>query len=72
MMWMVDSLPLHVSFNSIVPGNSNLKVSEMTSVEGIELALIDVDAVQILPTTWDDLPNRSVSPDSTESLGMMK
>ena len=51
MTWIVDSLPLHVSFNSIVPGNSSLNVSEMTSVEGTELALIVVDAVHILPTT---------------------
>ena len=71
-VWMVDSLPLHVSFNSIVPKNSSLNVSEMTSVEGMELALIVMDAVHILPITCEDLPNRSVSRDITKSLGMMK
>ena len=72
MTWIVDSLPLHVSFSFIVPKNSNLKVSEMTSVEGMELALIVIDAVHIRPITCDDLPNRSVSRDITESSGMMK
>ena len=71
-VWMIDLLPLHVSFNLIVPVNSSLNVSEMTSVEGIELALIAIDAVQIRPITCDDLPNRSVSRDITESSGMMK
>ena len=71
-VWMVDLLPLHVSFNLIVPVNSSLNVSEMTSVEGIELALIAIDAVQMRPITCEDRPNRSVSRDITEPSGMMK
>ena len=71
-VWMVDSLPLHVSFNTIEPVNSSLNVSEMTFVEGMEVALIVIDAVHIRPITCDDLPNKSVSRDITESLGMMK
>ena len=74
-VWMtelLELLPVQVSFNVIVPENSNLNVSEMTSVEGMELALIAVEAVQIRPITWEDRPNRSVSRDNTESSGMMK
>ena len=74
-VWMtelLELLPVQVSFNVIVPENSNLNVSEMTSVEGMELALIAVEAVQIRPITWEDRPNRSVSRDITESSGMMK
>ena len=74
-VWMtelLELLPVHVSFNLIVPVNSNLNVSEMTSVEGMELALIAIEAVQIRPITWEDRPNRSVSRDITESSGMMK
>ena len=74
-VWMtelLELLPVHVSFNLIVPENSNLNVSAMTSVEGRELTLIAIDAVQIRPITWEDRPNRSVSRDITESSGMMK
>ena len=74
-VWMtelLELLPVHVSFNLIVPENSNLNVSEMTSVEGMELTLTVIDAVQIRPITWEDRPNRSVSRDITESSGMMK
>ena len=74
-VWMtelLELLPVHVSFNLIVPENSNLNVSEMTSVEGMELTLTVIDAVQIRPITWEDRPNRSVSRDITKSSGMMK
>ena len=74
-VWMtelLELLPLQVSFSLIVPENSNLNVSEMTSVEGMELALIAIEAVQIRPITCEDCPNRSVSRDITESSGMMK
>ena len=74
-VWMtelLELLPVQVSFNVIVPENSNLNVSEMISVEGMELALIAIEAVQIRPITWEDRPNRSVSRDITESSGMMK
>ena len=74
-VWMtelLELLPVQVSFNLIVPVNSNLNVSEMTSVEGMELALIAIDAVQMRPITCEDRPNRSVSRDITESAGMMK
>ena len=74
-VWMtelLELLPVHVSFSLIVPENSNLNVSEMTSAEGMKLALIAIEAVQIRPITWEDRPNRSVSRDITKSLGMMK
>ena len=74
-VWMtelLELLPVQVSFNLIVPENSSLNVSVMTSVEGMELTLIATEAVQIRPTTWEDRPKRSVSRDITESLGMMK
>ena len=34
---LLELLTVHVSFNLIVPEISNLNVSEMTSVEGMEL-----------------------------------
>ena len=47
---LLELLPVHVSFNLIVPENSNLNVSEMTSVEGMELTLTVISAVQIRQT----------------------
>merc|ERR1712237_26347 len=47
-VWMtelLELLPAQVSFSVIVPWNSNLNFSEMTSAEGMELALIVVEAV---------------------------
>ena len=69
---LLELLLGHVSFSLIVPVNSSLNVSVMTSVEGMELALIATEAVQIRPIMWEDRPKRSVSRDITESLGMMK
>ena len=43
-VWMtelLELLPGHVSFSLIVPVNSSLNVSVMTSVEGMELARVD-------------------------------
>ena len=69
---LLELRPVQVSFSSIVPWNSNLNVSEITSVDGIELALIVIEAVQIRPITCEDCPKRSVSRDITESSGMIK
>ena len=69
---LLELSPGQVSFSLIVPVNSSLNVSVMTSVEGMELALIAIEAVQIRPITWEDRPNRSVSRDITESSRMMK
>ena len=74
-VWMtglLDLFPLHVSFSTIVPVNSSLNDSEITSDEGMELTLIAIEAVQMRPITCEDWPNMSVSRDITESSGMMK
>ena len=74
-VWMtelLELLPVHVSFNLIVPVNSSLNVSVMISVQGMELAFTATEAVQIRPIMWEDRPKRSVSRDITVSLGMMK
>ena len=55
-VWMtglLDLFPLHVSFSSIVPVNSSLNDSEMTSDEGTELTLIAIEAVQMRPITCE-------------------
>ena len=74
-VWVVEVLPFRpaqVSFSRIVPRNSSRNVSETASVEVMELALMEDEAVQTLPTTCDALPKRSVSRDITDSFGMMK
>ena len=74
-VWVAETLPFRpaqVSFSWIVPWNSNRNVSEIASVEVMELALMEDEAVHTLPTTCDDLPKRSVSRDITDCLGMMK
>ena len=53
-VWVVVVLPFRpaqVSFSWIVPWNSNRNVSETASVEVTELALMEDEAVQTLPTT---------------------
>ena len=69
---LLELLPGHVSLSLILPVNSSLNISVMTSGEGMELALTATDTVHILPIMWEDRPKSSVSLDITESLGMMK
>ena len=69
---LLEFLPGHVSLSLIVPVNSSLNISVMTSGEGMELALTAIDTVHNRPIMWEDHPNSSVSLDITEFLGMMK
>ena len=72
---MVEVLPFfpsQVSFRTSFPEDSKRKDSETASVEMAALALMDDEAVQILPTTCDPFPKRSVSWLMTESFWMMK
>ena len=73
--WVVELLPFlpsHDSFNTRDPENSRRNDSEIASVEVTVLALMEDEAVQILPTTWAPFPRISVSRDMMDCSGMRK